>query len=71
MASWKQGESGNPKGRPKGSRDKINERALALIDEVLAEDNDALARAALQKVRDDDPAAFWRMIEDEPPPVRH
>lgn len=62
MASWKQGQSGNAKGRPKGSRHKINERALALIDEVLAEKDATLAKAALTKVRDNDPAAFWRMI---------
>ena len=49
-------------GRKPGSRNKINERALALIDEVLAEDDGKLAKAALVKARDEEPVAFWRMI---------
>ena len=59
---FKRGQSGNPKGRPKGSRDKITERALALISDVLTEGDAVNSTAGLMKLRDQDPATFWRLI---------
>ena len=49
-------------GRPKGSRDKITERALALIASVLNEDDAVNAQAGLVKLRDTDPDKFWKII---------
>ncbi len=49
-------------GRPKGSRDKITERALALISDVLTEGDAVNSTAGLMKLRDQDPATFWRLI---------
>ena len=34
---WKKGHSGNPAGRPKGSRDKLSERFYAQVAEDWAE----------------------------------
>ncbi len=59
---FRPGQSGNPAGRPKGSRNKINERTLKIIAEVQAEADTQLARAALERLRDDDPRAFWRLL---------
>ncbi len=59
---FRPGQSGNPKGRPRGSRNKINERTLKIIAEVQAEADTQLARAALERLRDDDPRAFWRLL---------
>ncbi len=59
---FRPGQSGNPKGRPKGSRNKINERTLKIIAEVQAEEDMSLARAAMRRLRDDDPRAFWRLL---------
>ena len=59
---FKPGQSGNPAGRPRGSRNKINERTLKLIAEVQAAEDTNLARAALERLRDKDPAAFWRLL---------
>ena len=59
---FRPGQSGNPAGRPKGSRNKINERTLKIIAEVQAAEDTQLARAALEKLRDEDPQAFWRLL---------
>ena len=56
------GVRGNKPGRPRGTRDKINERTLKLIAEVQAAKGAKLARAALEKLRDEDPQAFWRLL---------
>jgi hypothetical protein len=55
------GLSGNPAGRPLGSRNKIPERLFKLMDQVLAEDDDK-ARESLRRMRDaDQPKDFWRL----------
>jgi len=53
-----QGSTGNPNGRPRGSRNKL---AGALID-ALHEDFEKHGVAAIQKVREEDPAAYLRTI---------
>jgi hypothetical protein len=48
---WQPGESGNPNGRPKGSRNRISEAAL----KALADDFDAHDVAVIEKVRTERP----------------
>ena len=55
---WRSGQSGNPKGRPPGSRDQLTK---AFIDK-LAEDFEANGEAAIERCRNDDPAAYLRLI---------
>ncbi len=56
--SWKPGQSGNPAGRPRGSRDRLTS---AFIDK-LADDFAANGEAAIQACRSDDPAAYLRLV---------
>ncbi len=56
--SWKPGESGNPAGRPKGSRDAINEAFL----KDLAADWAGDGIKALRNAREDRPAEYCRMV---------
>jgi hypothetical protein len=56
--SWKPGQSGNPKGRPKGSRDTINEAFL----KDLAADWRKNGAEALKKAREERPAEYCRMV---------
>ncbi len=55
---WKAGQSGNPKGRPPGSRDRLTS---ALFDK-LADDFKCNGKKAIQDCRKDDPAAYLRLI---------
>jgi hypothetical protein len=55
---FKPGMSGNPSGRPKGSRHKISEVFLA----DLAADFDQHGEAAIRQAREDDPVAYIRVI---------
>ena len=64
------GRSGNPRGRPRGSRNKLAEAFLHdLLSEWAEHGTDAV-----RCVREDDPAAFLRVVAvivrnvDEPPP---
>jgi hypothetical protein len=72
---FKPGRSGNPKGRPKGSRHRISE---AFLGDVLA-DYEKHGAATIERMRQDDPAAYVRMvvslvpkqIENVPNPLEH
>ena len=55
---FKPGQSGNPAGRPKGSRNKISEKLL----EALASDFDAHGKEVVEKVRMDRPADYLKIV---------
>ncbi len=56
--SWKPGQSGNPAGRPKGTKDAINKAFL----EDVTEDWRDHGREALERARKDKPAEYVRMV---------
>ena len=56
--AWKPGQSGNPAGRPKGSRHAIEERFLkAVLDDFEENGRDAIAKA-----REANPLGYCNMI---------
>ncbi len=55
---WKPGQSGNPAGRPKGSRHKLSEDFM----KALAEDFENHGKAAIVKMREDRPGDYIRVI---------
>ena len=57
MSRWKKGQSGNPKGRPKGSRDKINK---AFVDDF-TDDWRKHGKEAIERVREERPAEYLRI----------
>ena len=62
---FKSGQSGNPAGRPKGSRNKVT---LA-VEELLGDQHEKLTKAAIDKALDGDTAAL-RLCLDRIAPAR-
>ena len=56
---WKPGQSGNPKGRPRGSRNRITLVALAAMEEGA----DAIARKVVDMAKEGDISAAQLVIE--------
>ena len=55
---WKPGQSGNPAGRPKGSRSKLSESFL----KALADDFDSNGIEVIEKVRNDRPHEYLKIV---------
>jgi hypothetical protein len=62
---FQKGESGNPAGRPRGSRN----RATLLMESLLADDAEAIGRKAIAMAKQGDMAAI-RLCMDRLSPVR-
>jgi len=56
-SAWQPGQSGNPGGRPKGSRNKLSEQFLA----ALCADFEIHGDAVLETVRTNDPSTYMRV----------
>jgi len=56
---FRPGKSGNPAGRPKGARNKITQQAEAALAELTTGPE---ALKSLEALRDEQPAAFWRIV---------
>ncbi len=56
--SWKPGQSGNPRGRPAGSRDRLTSAFVSKLADDFAEHGEQ----AIRDCRRDDPTAYLRLI---------
>jgi hypothetical protein len=65
-AGFQKGQSGNPAGRPQGSRNKATVALQALLDE----EGEAITRKAVERAKEGDPAALRLVLERLIPPVR-
>ncbi len=63
---WKPGQSGNPKGKPKGTRHRATQIAQALLDNQVQE----LIQVAVNRALAGDPACLRLLIERILPPRR-
>jgi hypothetical protein len=63
---WKKGQSGNPAGRPRGSRS----RATVAVEELLGGEVEALTRKAVELALAGDTTALRLCLERLAPPVR-
>lgn len=57
-SKWEPGQSGNPRGRPKGARNKLGEAFL----EALHEDFNEHGAGAITRCREDSPVAYVRVL---------
>ena len=56
--AWQPGQSGNPKGRPIGSRNKLNERFILELHDDFAQHG----RAVIERVREQRPDVYLKVI---------
>lgn len=56
--AWQPGESGNPKGRPRGSRARLSEKLLSGLERIYDQKGDA----GLKQWADRDPGQFYKTI---------
>ncbi len=64
---FKPGQSGNPAGRPKGSRNVLTENFITALTKDFAEHG----VAAIKRAREDDPAAYLRVVASLAPKELH
>ena len=58
MPAWQPGQSGNPGGRPKGSRNKLGEQFI----QALQQDFEANGTAAIKTVREERPHEYLKVV---------
>ena len=58
LRKWQPGESGNPKGRPKGARQKLSEKFLS----AMQDDFEVHGHEVIAKARAADPVAYLKVI---------
>ena len=63
LRPWVAGQSGNPNGRPKGSKHKLSEEFLA----ALAADFEEHGAAVIARVREEEPDRYLKVVAPIPP----